>query len=73
MIWGDELTRCASIGASCLLTEGIVLGIPPVMAFGSEKLKQKYVKQIIQGEKIICLAITGLIKINIKNQLLALM
>jgi alkylation response protein AidB-like acyl-CoA dehydrogenase len=58
LIYGDELTRCGSVGVSCLLNEGIVLGLPPVMAFGSETLKKKYVKSIIQGEKIICLAIT---------------
>jgi alkylation response protein AidB-like acyl-CoA dehydrogenase len=54
----DELARCGSTGAASVLGEGIGLGLPPVLHFGSDYLKDKYVEDVVKGHKIICLAIT---------------
>lgn len=37
---------------------GMVIGLPPVLNFGSEKLKQEIVPQIFSGKKFISLAIS---------------
>jgi len=34
------------------------IGLPPIMNYGSEYLKEKYIRPILDGEKMICLAIT---------------
>lgn len=56
-ILSEELMRTSLGGLpSTLLSHGI--GLPPVLAFGSEALKQELVPPIIAGEKRISLAIT---------------
>lgn len=37
---------------------GLVIGLPPVMNFGSEELKQKVLPEVFSGKKFICLAIS---------------
>ena len=54
----DELMRCGSTSGASILGEGIGLGLPPLLHFGSELLKDKYVEDVVKGKKIICLAIT---------------
>jgi alkylation response protein AidB-like acyl-CoA dehydrogenase len=45
-------------GLSDGLSGGINIGLPPIMYFGNEEQKQKYVPDILMGEKRVCLAIT---------------
>lgn len=40
------------------LLGGKVIGLPPVLNFGSEELKAKVVPEILSGKKFICLAIS---------------
>ena len=54
----DELARCGSGGVLWALLEGTSIGLPPVIAFGSEEIKQRIVKPCLAGEKNICLAVT---------------
>jgi len=54
----DELARTGSCGIMMGLSGGIALGLPPVLRFGTDELKQRVVPQCLQGEKIICLTIT---------------
>jgi alkylation response protein AidB-like acyl-CoA dehydrogenase len=35
-----------------------VIGLPPVMHFGTEELKKRIIPECIKGEKVICLAIS---------------
>lgn len=58
LILYDELGRCGVAGVCSYLTLGIAVGIPPILAFGSDFLKTKVVKSVLTGEKAICLAIT---------------
>jgi len=57
LIFWDELARCGGGWlAACFLTINIAL--PPILAVGSDYLKQKVARPTIEGKKIICLAIT---------------
>ncbi|KAL9555435.1 hypothetical protein MBANPS3_002345 [Mucor bainieri] len=49
----DELSRCGSGGVLWALC-----GLPPILHFGSDYLKDKVVSDCLSGTKIICLAIT---------------
>eukprot|EP01096_Ripella_sp_DP13-Kostka_P010118 TRINITY_DN393_c0_g1_i1.p1 TRINITY_DN393_c0_g1~~TRINITY_DN393_c0_g1_i1.p1 ORF type:complete len:597 (+),score=292.92 TRINITY_DN393_c0_g1_i1:148-1791(+) len=54
----DELSRCGSGGVLWAVSGGLSIGLPPVLHFGSEFLRNKVGKPCLSGEKIICLAIT---------------
>lgn len=54
----DEVSRCGSGGLVWGLFIGLCIGLPPVMHFGSDYLKERVCKPCLSGEKIICLAIT---------------
>ena len=57
LVQSEELCRSGAggIGAS-LMIHGI--GLPPVLAMGSDELKQRIAPSVLAGEKIICLGIT---------------
>jgi len=57
LVQSEELARpgAGGIGAS-LMSHGI--GLPPVLAMGSEELKQRIAPAVLAGDKIICLGIT---------------
>ncbi|KAJ8327478.1 hypothetical protein QVD99_007984 [Batrachochytrium dendrobatidis] len=57
-IVADELARCGSGGVLWGLIGGLGIGLPPIIHFGSDYLKDKVVKDCIQGRKNICLCIT---------------
>lgn len=54
----DELSRCGSGGVLWGLIGGMGIGLPPVIQFGSEELKDRIVPGCVNGDKSICLAIT---------------
>jgi len=58
LILHDEVARCASLGVCSMIGEGISLGLPPILQFGSTSLKDRVCRDIIRGDKIIALAIT---------------
>lgn len=37
---------------------GSIIGLPPVLNFGSDKTKAKVVPDVLSGRKLICLAIS---------------
>ena len=37
---------------------GLVIGLPPVMNFGSDELKREVLPEVFSGKKFICLAIS---------------
>ena len=45
-------------GVSDGLSAGLNIGLPPIIHFGNEFLRQKYVPPILKGEKRVCLAIS---------------
>jgi len=40
------------------LTAGFIIGLPPVVKFGSKELQDRVVPEVLNGNKRICLAIT---------------
>ncbi|RUO98915.1 acyl-CoA dehydrogenase/oxidase [Jimgerdemannia flammicorona] len=58
LIAHEENARLAFPGYNDGLGAGLVIGLPPVLNFGSYELKAKVAPLILLGEKRICLAIT---------------
>ncbi|KAJ3218475.1 hypothetical protein HK099_005032 [Clydaea vesicula] len=54
----DELARCGSGGVLWGLIGGLGIGLPNILHFGSEMLKNKVAPDCLAGKKFICLAIT---------------
>ncbi|THV03201.1 acyl-CoA dehydrogenase NM domain-like protein [Dendrothele bispora CBS 962.96] len=58
LIITQELSRCGARGYGDGLLGGKVIGLPPVLNFGSEELKARIVPDVLAGKKFICLAIS---------------
>ncbi|CAD6568700.1 MAG: hypothetical protein CYPHOPRED_002813 [Cyphobasidiales sp. Tagirdzhanova-0007] len=54
----QEVARLGARGYSDGLQGGMIIGLPPVMNFGSPELRKKIVGPVIAGEKFISLAIS---------------
>ncbi|KAJ3343788.1 hypothetical protein HDU93_006705 [Gonapodya sp. JEL0774] len=59
LIVTEELARLATPGFFDGLGTGLVIGLPPVYNFGQPNLKEKVVREVMSGEKTICLAISA--------------
>ncbi|KAK0438190.1 peroxisomal acyl-CoA-dehydrogenase [Desarmillaria tabescens] len=58
LIITQELSRCNARGYGDGLLSGTVIGLPPVLNFGSEELKAKIIPEVFAAKKFICLAIS---------------
>lgn len=58
MIINQEIVRCAARGYGDGLMGGTVIGLPPILNFGSPEIKAKIVPEVLSGKKFICLAIS---------------
>lgn len=58
LILVDEMSRCASGGVMWGICGGLAIGLPPILNFGSEELKQRIAPDCLAGRKTICLAVT---------------
>jgi len=58
LIIQDEIARCGSGGVLWALIEGLNIGLPPVLNFGSKYLKDLVCPPCLAGDKIIALGIT---------------
>lgn len=58
MIITQELVRTGCRGFMDGLQGGMVIGLPPVINFGSDEMKKEIVEPVFNGEKFIALAIT---------------
>ncbi|BGP14303.1 hypothetical protein JCM10213_009164 [Rhodosporidiobolus nylandii] len=54
----QELVRGGARGYADGLQGGMVIGLPPVMNFGSDKLKKEIIPDVLAGRKVISLAVT---------------
>ena len=59
LIINQEVVRCGARGYGDGLLAGCVIGLPPVLNFGSPELKARIVPDILKGKKFICLAVRG--------------
>ncbi|OBZ71855.1 putative medium-chain specific acyl-CoA dehydrogenase, mitochondrial [Grifola frondosa] len=58
LILNFELSRLGTRGYIDGLLAGQVIGLPPVLNFGSPELQAKVVSEVLSGKKFICLAIS---------------
>ena len=58
MIGTEELSRVGSGGLAWGLFGGLSIGLPPILHFGSNELKDRIAAPCLRGDKIICLAVT---------------
>ncbi|KAH6913051.1 acyl-CoA dehydrogenase [Coprinopsis sp. MPI-PUGE-AT-0042] len=58
LIITQEFARASLRGYGDGLLGGKVIGLPPVLNFGSEELKARVVPEVLAGKKFICLAIS---------------
>ncbi|TDL14740.1 acyl-CoA dehydrogenase NM domain-like protein [Rickenella mellea] len=60
MIIHQEISRCGpgTRGYTDALLTGLVIGLSPILNFGSAELKRKVVPEVLEGKKFICLAVT---------------
>ncbi|KAJ3135200.1 hypothetical protein HK100_002971 [Physocladia obscura] len=58
LIAHEEIARLGSPGFADGLGSGLVIGLPPILAFGSKEIIQKVVPSLLLGDKRVALAIT---------------
>lgn len=58
MIYTDEMLRSGLAGPSGSLTTGMAFGVPPLIKFGSKKLQEQFLPDLLTGRKRTCIAIT---------------
>lgn len=57
-IWIDEANRSGLAGPTSGLTAGFAYAIPPIIKYGSQALKDKFLPELLTGKKRTCIAIT---------------
>lgn len=57
-IYIDELARVGTGGPTGSVTVGAAFGLPPIIKYGNQQLKDRFVEPIVRGTKRICIAIT---------------
>lgn len=57
-IYLDEMARSGVPGPGTSMTAGMAFGVPPVLKFGSEALKERYIPDALLGKTKWCIAIT---------------
>ena len=58
IVLAEELARCGTAGLSMGVAVQTEMATPPILRFGTEAQKHRYLVPAIKGEKIFCLAIT---------------
>ncbi|KAI8893160.1 acyl-CoA dehydrogenase/oxidase, partial [Globomyces pollinis-pini] len=58
LIVHEEMSNIGLPGYGDSLCSGLLIGLPPVLNFGSVELKKRVVPEILNGDKCICLAIS---------------
>jgi acyl-CoA dehydrogenase len=58
LIYADEMIRTGLAGPPGSITTGIAFGVPPIIKFGNEQLKQRFLPDLFSGKQRICIAIT---------------
>ncbi|KAI5264765.1 acyl-CoA dehydrogenase NM domain-like protein [Aureobasidium subglaciale] len=54
----DEIARCGYLGVVWALTCGNSIGCPPVVNFGNEEQRKRFLPDVYAGRKRFCLAVT---------------
>ncbi|KAL8661157.1 MAG: hypothetical protein Q9202_005872 [Teloschistes flavicans] len=57
-IFTDEMCRSGLQGPPASLTTGMSYAVPPILKFGSSRLQERFLPDLLLGRKRICIAIT---------------
>jgi acyl-CoA dehydrogenase len=57
-IYVSEMRRAGVGGPTTSLMAGMAYGVPPIVKYGSNELKRRFLPELLKGEKRICIAIT---------------
>lgn len=58
VIYADEMARSGLAGPPGSLTTGMAFGVPPIIKFGSNELQERFLPELLRGQKRSCIAIT---------------
>ncbi|KAK7715122.1 hypothetical protein SLS64_003819 [Diaporthe eres] len=58
LIYSDEMARTGVVGPAASMTTGMSFGVPPILKFGDQQLQERFLPQLLRGEKRSCIAIT---------------
>lgn len=58
IIFADEVARSGLTGPGSSLMTGMSFGVPPIIKFGDQQLQERFLPQLLRGEKRSCIAIT---------------
>ena len=58
IIYTIHLLRMFNLGSITGLQAGTIIGLPPVLNFGSPELRARVIPEVLSGKKFICLAIS---------------
>lgn len=58
LIFMDEIARCGHLGTIFGVACGNIIGLPPVINFGTLAQKEKYIPDVLQGKTRFCLGVT---------------
>ncbi|CAI6242459.1 unnamed protein product [Periconia digitata] len=58
MIYSDEMARTGLAGPSGSMTTGMAFGVPPIFKFGNRQLQERFLPDLLLGNKRTCIAIT---------------
>lgn len=58
LIFIDEIARCGYLGVIWGLSCGNSIGAPPLINFGNEEQKRRFLPEILKGKVRFCLAVT---------------
>jgi alkylation response protein AidB-like acyl-CoA dehydrogenase len=58
LVLKEEMSRCGSGGVAMAVAVQTDMATPPILKYGTEEQKQRYLVPAIKGEKIACLGIT---------------
>lgn len=58
LIYSDEMARTGVVGPAASITTGMSFGVPPILKFGDQQLQERFLPQLLRGEKRSCIAIT---------------
>jgi len=58
VVLAEEMARCGSGGVGMAVAVQTEMATPPILKFGTDDQKRRYLEPTIRGEKIVCLGIT---------------
>lgn len=58
LIYADEMSRAGLAGPGSSMTGGMSFGVPPILKFGDKQLQERFLPQLLRGQKRSCIAIT---------------